>query len=140
MKRRIATAALAASMLAALGSAVPAGAGQTATKADETLVRYLTKGKLKADGNISYKVVCAVDCKLKLDVALLLPGKDFSPKPIGGNVAAGNVISDQIKPNGPLLKRIRDKIGRVKLRSTITATDLVTGEVDRDNRVFKLKR
>ncbi len=122
MKRRIATAALAASMLAALGSAVPAGAGQTATKADETLVRYLTKGKLK------------------LDVALLLPGKDFSPKPIGGNVAAGNVISDQIKPNGPLLKRIRDKIGRVKLRSTITATDLVTGEVDRDNRVFKLKR
>ncbi len=133
---------IAAASAALLAPAASVGADPTASSSGEEIVRYATKGKLKAGKRISYNFVCGVTCNVKIDVVLTgLPGKNFRPPAVRGtNIPAGQTFQDQLKPNGPLLKSIRANIRSVRLKSKIVATDVATGLRDTDKRTFKLKK
>ena len=79
-------------------------------------------------------------CNVKADVSIALPGPNFNTTPVTAtNVAAGQVLEDKLKPNGPLLDAIKADKGRAKLQATLTATNVATGEIDVDKATFKFK-
>lgn len=132
------TAIALAALLAPIGSS--AVAEPQAEKAGEEIVRYLTKGKLKAAKKITYRFVCGVTCNVKVDATVVLPGPNFRPPPVSGtNFAPGVALEDKLKPNGPLLKAIKRNKRKAKLRTKITATDVATGQVDVDKRTYRFK-
>jgi hypothetical protein len=136
------TAAIVASTTAALLLAAPAGAGSPKAHASdtETLISYLTKGKLKPGKRISYKFVCSADCNLSATSTLVLKGPDLPPVTSSGSFPAGQVVAAFLKPNKPARSAIKAKIGAAKLRTKIRATNISTGETDTDRRTFKFKR
>lgn len=152
MKRRL---ALLATTAAALGLAIPAGAGAGsdaqaggemkivgqlgAKTAGEELVTYVTSGKLKVTKVIRYRVVCAADCNITTVSRLKLKGPDLPPVRLAGAFPAGSIIEVSLKPNGPALKALKANVGAAKMVTKATATNVATGEVDSDARNFKFK-
>lgn len=129
-----------AAAAALLGSAATATAEPQAKAAGEEVISYVTKGKLKLAKTIRYSFACGVACNVKIDVTVVLPGPNFRTPPVTAtNVPAGQVLEDKLKPNGALRKAIKADKGRAKLRTTITGTNVATGEVDVDKRTFKFK-
>jgi hypothetical protein len=128
---------LAAAILVTAG---PADAGSpTATAAGEELVSYLTKGKLKPGKRISYRVVCAAACQLTATSTLVLKGPDLGPVSETGLFPAGQSVEAFLKPNKSARNLIKANLGASKLRTSITATNTATGEIDSDRRSFRFK-
>jgi hypothetical protein len=129
-----------AATVAFLASAAPVGAGApTATSAGEELVVYLTQGKLKPSKRISYRAACSADCQLSVSTTLVLKGPNLGPASDVGLFAAGQIAEPFLKPNKTARGLIKANLGASKLRTSITATNTLTGEVDRDRRTFKFK-
>ena len=121
--------------------AAPAAADAPKAHASaETLVSYLTKGKLKPGKRIAYRVVCSADCQLTVTSELVLKDPNLGPVSSTGAFAAGQVAEAFLKLNGPAQDSIKDHIGSSKLRTSVTATSTVDGSTDTDNRTFKFKR
>lgn len=138
---RSGTAAIVAATAAALLLwAAPAGAGSPKAKASgEELITYLTKGKLKPGKRIAYDVVCAADCSLTATSTLVLKGPNLGPVAASGQFPAGQVAESFLKPNKAARSAIKRNTGSAKLRTAVTATNLLTGETDTDRRTFRFK-
>lgn len=141
VKRRVTAAVLAIAAIAALvgPAAAGAGAGPTARKSGEELVRYITKGKLKASKRIEYRVVCGADCALTATSTLVLKGPNLGPVSSSGQFTGGQAARVFLKPNKAARAAIKASGNSAKLRTTVRATDLVTGEVDTDTRTYRFK-
>lgn len=140
------------------GGVAPAasGSGPAARSADESLVRYLTEGRLPtrmkcppgsgAPGRyrcIFFFGECSADCKLVVRMKLVLPDRVVGP------VRASTSLDADVEPAfqsylGPLtrptLRALRRNWWAARFRTRIRATDIVTGEVDVDRRTFRFKR
>lgn len=138
---RSGTAAIVAATAAALLLwAAPAGAGSPKAKASgEELITYLTKGKLKPGKRIAYDVVCAADCSLTATSTLVLKGPNLGPVAASGQFPAGQVAESFLKPNKAARSAIKRNTRSAKLRTAVTATNLLTGETDTDRRTFRFK-
>lgn len=138
---RSGTAAIVAATAAALLLwAAPAGAGSPKAKASgEELITYLTKGKLKPGKRIAYDVVCAADCSLTATSTLVLKGPNLGPVAASGQFPAGQVAESFLKPNRAARSAIKRNTRSAKLRTAVTATNLLTGETDTDRRTFRFK-
>jgi hypothetical protein len=129
-----------ASAAAPIAGITPVGqAGPVAGKSGEELVSYLTVGKLKPGKRIAYRVVCSADCQLTATSTLVLKGPNLGPVSSTGTFPAGVIAEAFLKPNKPARAAIKAHIGSSKLRTSVSATDLATGEVDTDKRTFKFK-
>ena len=129
-----------AATVAFLASATPAGAGYpTATSAGEELVFYLTNGKLKPSKRISYRAACSADCQLSVSTTLILKGPDLGPASDVGLFSAGQIAEPFLKPNRAARSLIKANLDVSKLRTSITAINSLTGEVDTDRRTFRFK-
>ena len=128
-----------ASASAPISGITSAGSAPVAGKSAETLVAYLTVGKLKPGKRIAYRVVCNADCQLTATSTLVLKGPNLGPVSSTGSFPAGVVAEAFLKPNKPARAAIKDNIGASKLRTSVTATAVATGETDTDNRTFKFK-
>ena len=126
---------------AVLAFAAPAGASepQAGTSAED-LVRYLTKGKLRPKKRIIYRFVCAVDCQVTVTSKLQVKGPDPPALINTGAFAAGEVIAASVEPNKPLRNAMKADIGAVRLKTTVRATDIGTGESDTDKRTYRFKK
>lgn len=141
LKRRGTAAVVAGSAAALLLWAAPAGAGSPTAKASaEDLVSYLTKGKLKPGKRIAYRFVCSADCTLTASSTLVLKGPNLGPVSASQSFQAGQIAEAFLKPNKAARNAIKDNIGASKLRTSVTATSLIDGTTDTDNRTFKFKR
>lgn len=126
---------------AAMVLAAPASAGSPRAKAaGEELLTYLTKGKLKVGKRIAYRVVCSVDCQLTATSTLIVKGGQVGPVSSTASFPAGQVAEAYLKPNKPARNAIKDNIGAAKLRTSVTATSVATGEADTDKRTYKFKK
>ena len=130
---------LAAMMVPAALAAPAAAVSPTVAAAAEDLSFYLTKGKLKPSKRISYRAACSADCRLSVSTTLILKGPNLGPASDAGLFSAGQVAEPFVKPNKAARSLIKANIGASKLRTSITATNIVTGEVDTDRRTFKFK-
>jgi len=139
VKRRVSTAAIALAATAALLAPAGAGAGPTASKSGEELVRYLTKGKLKPAKRIEYRVVCAADCAITATSTLVLKGPNLGPIASSGQFPAGQIIEVFLKPNKAARAAIKDSGKAAKLKTKVNVTNLATGETDSDARSFGFK-
>jgi hypothetical protein len=129
--KRIALTAVAAS-LAAAAMFAPQASGA------ETLVNFVGPKKLKVQKSITYNFVCSVACNITVNDVLTGPGlKD--PHSISGSLQPGAKGGFGGKPNGPLLKELKENPGKFKLAVTISASDPVTGETDVDKRTYRFK-
>ncbi len=106
--------------------------------AAETLINFVGPKKLKVQKSIGYEFVCSVACNVAVADVLIGPGLR-DPHSVTGSLEAGAKGGFGGKPNGPLLKELRDNPGRYKLAVTLTATDALTGEIDVDKRTYKFK-
>ena len=140
MKRRVTAAVLGVAATAALVGPGAAGAGEgpTASSSGEELVRYLTKGKLKRDNRIEYRVVCAADCQLTATSSVVLNGPNLRPVRLTGTFVAGQVRFF-LEPNKAARAAIRESGGSAKLVTKVSATNTLTGEIDTDRRNFRFK-
>jgi hypothetical protein len=132
----IVTAVLALALLPAAGTAAPNG--PVASKSG-TLINFVSAGKLRIGKRISVVVVCSADCQADATLTIVAPGPNLSAHvagPLGANVPGGPFF----KPNGPLLKAMKEHPGRFKVRTKITATDLSTGASETISGTFRLKR
>lgn len=141
MKRRVTAAVLGVAATAALVGPGAAGAGEgpTASSSGDELIRYLTKGKLKPDNRIEYRVVCAADCQLTATSSVVLNGPNLRPASSTGAFVAGQVVEVFLKPNKPARAAIRQSGGSAKLVTKVSATNTLTGETDTDRRNFRFK-
>jgi hypothetical protein len=133
----IVAAALALALLPAAGTAAPGG-GPVASKAG-TLISFVSGGKLKIAKRITILVVCSEDCQADATTTIVAPGPNLTfhvAGPLTGGVPGGPFL----KPNGPLLKAMKEHPGKFKLRTTITATSLSTGASETISGTFRLKR
>jgi hypothetical protein len=124
---------LVAAVLALLAMAAPASAG-------EELLTYLTKGKIKIGKRMDFQVVCSADCQVTSTTTVVLPGRDLGPIQASDVFAAGEVAESFLKPNKPARQAMAESVGKSKLRTSVLATNIATGETDTDKRTFKLKR
>lgn len=141
MKRRVTAAVLGVAATAALVGPGAAGAGEgpTASSSGEELIRYLTKGKLKRDNRIEYRVVCAADCQITATSTIVLKGPNLGPISSTGPFAAGQVAEVFLEPNKPARAAIRESGKSAKLVTKVSATNTLTGEIDTDRRNFRFK-
>jgi hypothetical protein len=141
--RRLTALAAAASAVAILVPAAPAGAGPTANKSGEELVSYLTTGKLKVKNPFSYQFLCGApagaSCVSEVRAEIVIPGPNLSVSS-GGVIPAGVIGVHEIDTNKVVRKVIRDNIKKAKLRTTVIGTNSLTGEVDTDQQTFKFKK
>lgn len=130
--------------LALLVPAATAGAGPAANKAGEELVFYETTGKLKLGKQVEYRIACGAPagqfCQLEVTNELKLKGPDLGPLTSTGVFPGGQAVEVFIKLNKGARFAVKRKIKAAKLASTITATNLTTGEVDVDDQTFRLKK
>ena|SRR5918994_1803576 len=140
MKRRVISAVVAVFAIAALSGPAVAGAGEgpTAGKSADTLLRYLTKGKLKPDSRIEYRVVCSLDCNVTATSTLVLKGPNLSATS-SGSFAAGQVIEVFLEPNRAARRAIKASGKSARLRTKVRATAVATGETDADARAYRFK-
>src|SRR5262245_21308745 len=135
-------AAASAGSLPAESGAMSANAERVATTAateEDSLVSYLSFGKLKVGKRISYGYVCASDCEVTTLSTLVLPGPNLGPVVDTGTFAAGQTGREILTLNKGARAFIKSHLGASKLRTSITATT-PTGQTDTDSRVFKFKR
>jgi len=138
MKRTALTAVTASLAAAALIAPQASTADPQASASAETLVNFVGPKKLKVQKSITYEFVCAVACNISVSDVLKGPGiKDTNS--VSGSLQPGVKGGFGGKPNGPLLKQLKDNPGRFKLAVTINASDPVTGETDIDKRTFGFK-
>ena len=138
MKRRATTLLVSAAAVAGFAAGpltVPAAAQVT----NEALISYVGPKKLKIGKKITYGIVCASDCNVTV-VDITLGPKFKDADKLSGQLTATIPAGVTLTPNGPLLKALKAFPGRFKIKSTVTATNPVTGEVDTDKRTFRLKR
>jgi hypothetical protein len=133
VKRRVTASVIGiAALVASLGAA-------PAVAETDTLLAYLTVGKLKPGKRISYQVVCNANCSVTASSTLLLKGPNLGPVTSSGTFAAGQVIEVFLKPNKPARAAIKRNIKASKLRTRLNATNLTTGETDADARTFRFR-
>ncbi len=106
----------------------------------EALLSYVTIGKLKLGKRIAYRFVCSAECQVTATSILVLRGPNVGPAVDTGLFPAGEVIEVFLKPNKSARRAIRRNIGASKLRTSVTATNPVTGLSDTDTRVFRFRR
>jgi hypothetical protein len=131
---------LPASVSAGSGLA-PTGQQQAGKSVElETVVRYITKGKIKPQRKVRFVAVCSVACNVTVDMTLVVPGPNLSDEPLSATFAAGEVWEGFIdlgsKSNVGFLKANKKKS---KFRTSIQAVDPATGNTDTDQRVFRFK-
>jgi hypothetical protein len=112
----------------------------TAAASGEELISYVTTGKLKVREDIVFQVVCSVDCQINSELELIVPGPNVDLGTQSAPFPAFAIVDVSVELNGKSRKAIREDIKKVKVRSTITGTNLLTGEVDVDSNTFKLKK
>jgi len=143
MNRRHSALAIVAA-LALLVPAATAGAGPAANKSGEELVVYQTTGKLELGKKITYQIACGAPagqfCQLEVTNKLKLKGPDLGPLTSTGDFPGGQAIEVFIELNKGARLAAKRKIKAAKVASTITATNLTTGEVDFDEQTFRLKK
>jgi hypothetical protein len=122
--------------IAALGVSLTAA---PAVAEYDTLLAYLTVGKLKPGKRITYKVVCSADCQLTASSTVILKGPDLGPVTSSGQFGANQVAEVFLKPNKPARRAIKANLGASKLKTKVRATNPTTGEVDTDTRTFRFK-
>jgi hypothetical protein len=122
--------------IAALAASLTAAPAVAET---DTLLSYLTVGKLKPGKRITYQVVCSADCQLTASSTLVLKGPNLGPVTSSGQFGANQIAEVFLKPNKPARSAIKANIGASKLRTKVVAVNLTTGETDTDTRVFKFK-
>lgn len=129
--------------LALLVPAATAGAGPAANKSGEELVTYLDTGRLKIDERISFFVFCGAPagsgCQIEADMRVKLPGPDFRAGPLSGSTAAQTEVEVFLEPNRAARKILRIAGKRARMVTEVTATNILTGEVDTDEQTFRLK-
>jgi hypothetical protein len=140
MKRRVTSAVVAVFAIAALSGPAVAGAGDgpAAGKSADTLLRYITKGKLKADSRIEYRIVCTLDCNVTAISTLVLKGPNLSATS-SGSFAAGQVIEVFVEPNRAARQAIKASGKSAQLKTKIRAIATATGETDSDARAYRFK-
>lgn len=130
-----------------LPATVSAGAGLAPTgkqQADasvevESLVAYVTKGKIKAQRRVRFLGSCSADCSVTVNMTLVVPGPNVVANPPSATFLAGEIFEGFIKlskSGAAFLKKNKDKS---KLRTKIRAVNTVTGDTDTDKRTFKFK-
>ena len=134
-------------LIAALALLVPAasaGAGPAANKSGEELVVYQTTGKLELGKRLTYLIACGAPagqfCQLEVTNELKLKGPDLGPLTSSGVFPGGQVVEVFIELNKGARLAAKRKIGAAKVASTLTATNLTTGEIDVDEQTFRLKK
>ncbi len=134
-------------IVAALALLVPAstaGAGPAATKSGEELITYLDTSKLELNKRINYLIACGApagqNCQIEVTNELKLKGPDLGPLTTSGVFPGGQVVEVFIELNKGARVAARRKLSAAKVASTITATNLTTGEIDVDEQTFRLKR
>jgi hypothetical protein len=139
---RIALACTAA-VAALLTAAAPAGAGPNATASGEELVTFLTTGKLKVKNPISYQFICGATapagCIVDIEAVFVVKGPNVTVNS-AGILSAQQIGIHEISTGKSFRRYLKDHLKSSKLRSTITATNTVTGEVDTDEQTFKFKK
>jgi hypothetical protein len=128
--------------LGGLAAAAPGGLApsraQAATEYD-SLVSYVTFGKLKVGKRISYQFVCATDCQVTARSTLVLPGPNLGPVVDTAIFASGQTGRETLTLNRAARFMIATHLGASKLRTSLTASTS-TGLTDSDTRVFKFRR
>jgi hypothetical protein len=130
--------------VALLFPATPAGAGgPTAQKSGEELLTYLTTGKLKVKSSLKYLVQCGApapaNCFMEARSVIVLKGPNLKVSS-SGVFPAGSVVEVFIDINKPVRSAIKANLKKSKLRTTVSATNDLTGEVDEDSVTFKFKK
>lgn len=132
---------MAAASAALLVVAVPpATAGSPQATASDHFLTFLTDGKLKVRKRLAFQVVCNADCNLSATTKLKLKGPDLGPVTSTATFPAGVVAEAFLKPNQAARNAIKAKIGAARLITEVTATNVLTGEVEILRRTFKFKR
>jgi hypothetical protein len=123
-----------------LTAAPPRAVAQTSVNS-ESLLSYVTTGKLKLKKRVTYRFVCSTECQVTATSTLVLRGPDVGPIVDTGVFPAGQVIEVFLKPNKSARRAIRRNIGASKLRTSVTAINPGPyGENDTDTRVFRFRR
>jgi hypothetical protein len=139
-RRRLTALIAAASAVAMMLPAAPAGAAPTAQKSGEELVTIVTTGKLKIKSAMVVQYTCGADCSLVASAEFVIPGPNTTAPDATGVFSAGALVEDQLTPNKALRSFMKKNIKKSKLRIEVTATNVLTGEVDVDSNTFKLKK
>lgn len=130
--------------LALLVPATTAGAGPAANKSGEELVSYLDTGKLELGKRITYLIACGApagqSCQISVSNELKLKGPDLGPISSEAPFPGGTTVEVFIELNKGARIAAKRKISAAKVVSTITATNLTTGEIDVDEQTFRLKK
>jgi hypothetical protein len=139
-RRRLTALAAAASAVAILVPAAPAGAGPTAQKSGEELVQILTTGKLKVRSDVKVTALCAANCQISGQLTLKAkgPNASFFLPPI--TLVAGQTAEAVLSLNKGARRIIKEQIKTTKLKAEFTAQNSLTGEIDVDEKTFKFKR
>ena len=137
------------------GVAPAASSGPVARSADESLVRYLTEGRLPtrmkcppgsgAAGRyrcIFFLGECSADCKLVVRMKLVLPDRVVGPVRVSTSLDVDKepAFQSYMLLTRPVLRALRRNWWAARFRTRIRATDIVTGEIDVDRRTFRFKR
>jgi hypothetical protein len=126
----------------ALAAAAPGGLASpraTAAADDDGLVAYLPAGKIKVGKNISYRFQCATECQVTAAAKLLLKGPNLGPAVDTGMFAAGQIGAQFLTLNKAARFAIRSHLGRSKLVTSITASNMA-GATDTDTHVFRFRK
>jgi hypothetical protein len=131
-------------VIAALVAAAAPSAGGVASQPHATassgFVQIGGPKRLHARKKLKVPVTCSVDCYLRARFTLVLPGPNVGPQVVTGTLHPGIRKALFITLNGPALRALKDNIRRSKLKVRVKATDLATGEIATDFKIFRFKR
>jgi hypothetical protein len=111
-----------------------------ATSADQGIVSFTTKGKIKVAKRVQYKIACSVQCDVIIRQTLKLQGPDLAPVTVPGTLAANIPATPYIVLNKPALQALKRNVAKARLVSAVTATDSATGAQQKIRMVFSFKR
>jgi hypothetical protein len=140
-RRRLTALIAAATAVAILVPAAPAGAGPTAQKSGEELLTIVTTGKIKVKKKISVRVACgAPNCVVsgQLEIKVKGPNAVLPYPPIA--LVNGQTADAEFTLSKGARKAIVAQIRSAKLGAEFTAQNSLTGEIDVDTKTFKFKR
>jgi hypothetical protein len=145
--KKIVMALTAAVVLSAAAPAAASAPGGLAPTGDfvatnsvevESLVRYTTKGKIKAQKRVRFLGVCSVDCTVTGTLNLKWPGPNLVTSD-SGSFPAGQLFEGVIKLTKAGVAYLKENKGKSKYVTKIQAVDPLTGNTDTDQRTFKFK-
>ena len=105
----------------------------------ESLVSYVTKGKLKVQRKIRFLGSCTADCSVAVSMTLKIPGPNVIANPQPVNFLAGEIFEGFIELPKAGVAFIKENKGKSKFVTTIRAVNTLTGDTDTDKRNFKFK-